>query len=83
VIRLPRSSCYGHMAPVVTSANAALLGDSLTDDSFGLTTFTWMNGIAGGNLKLIANSGVSGDTVANMLTRVDNAWNARPGGCRV
>jgi hypothetical protein len=64
------------IAPTVSSANAALIGDSLTDDSFGLTTFTWMNGIAGGNLKLIANSGHSGDTVANMLARVDNAWNA-------
>jgi lysophospholipase L1-like esterase len=64
------------IAPTVSSANAALIGDSLTDDSFGITTFYWMNGIAGGNLKLIANSGLSGDTVANMLARVDNNWNA-------
>jgi lysophospholipase L1-like esterase len=68
------------IAPTVSSANAALIGDSLTDDSFGLTTFYWMNGVAGGNLKLISNAGVSGETVGNMLTRVDNAWDASPRG---
>ena len=57
-----------------------LMGDSLTADSYGLTNFYSMNAKRGGVLKLMANSGVSGETVQNMLSRVNNLYtNVSPG----
>lgn len=64
------------IAPTVSSANAALIGDSLTDDSFGITPFYWMNGILGGGLKVVANSGKAGHKVSDVLARVDNSYAA-------
>lgn len=58
----------------------ALVGDSLTDPSYGLTPYYWGNGLNGGKLQLIANCGVSGNTVANVISRIDNSYtNASPG----
>lgn len=64
-------------------AGTALIGDSLTTHLLGYnwSPFFWINGIAArGGQKLIANAGVAGETVGNMLSRVDNAYtNASPG----
>lgn len=61
----------------------ALIGDSLTTHLLGYnwSPFFWINGLAAkGAQQLVANAGVSGDTVANMLARVNNAYtNASPG----
>lgn len=58
----------------------ALVGDSLTDKTFGLTTAPWLGGIAGGVLQPVHNAGVSADTIANVLARIDNNYlNASPG----
>lgn len=52
-----------------------LVGDSLTDSNFGgLQTGVWMNAISGGKLQYVFNCGVSGNTVANVISRIDNAW---------
>lgn len=81
------SSIYaGCVAPggwsTPSSVRAALMGDSLTTHRLGYnwSPFFWINGLAGGPLQLVANAGVSGDTVSMMLARVDNAYtNAAPG----
>lgn len=58
----------------------ALVGDSLTDPSYALSTFYWLNGLNGGKLQLLANSGVSGNTVQGMLDRINNDYlNVSPG----
>ncbi len=65
--------------------NAVIYGDSLTDERTDLNRnlhpFFWINGIAAkGAQKLVANCGVNGDTVAQMLARVNNSYtNASPG----
>ena len=60
--------------------SAALMGDSLTADSYGLTSFYTYNGANGGKLKLGANCGVSGHTIENMLSRMHNLYtDALPG----
>jgi len=68
---------------VPTSVNTALMGDSLTTHLLGYnwSPFWWANGLAaGGALKLIANAGISGNTIGDMLARVNNAYtNATPG----
>lgn len=62
------------------SLTTALMGDSLTDDSYGLTSFYGINGLTGGKMKLLANSGVQANTVGDMLARVDNNYlHANPG----
>jgi lysophospholipase L1-like esterase len=66
------------LTPVAT----ALIGDSLTTHLLGYnwSPFWWFNGINGGPLKMVANAGISGNTVGDMLARVDNAYtNATPG----
>lgn len=61
-------------------ATAALMGDSLTDDAYTLSNFYLVNGANGGKVKLLANSGVTSNTVSNMLSRVDNLYtDASPG----
>lgn len=65
-----------------SSQAVALMGDSLTTHRLGYnwSPFQWINGLAGGPLQLIANAGVAGETVGNMLARVDNAYtNVNPG----
>lgn len=56
------------------SINSVVAGDSITADSFGLSNFYWFNGRCGGVLKLIANIGVSSNTVGNLLARIDNLY---------
>ncbi|MFZ4286645.1 SGNH/GDSL hydrolase family protein [Variovorax sp. HJSM1_2] len=52
-------------------------GDSLTDPGYGeLHTGYGLNARAGGVLKPIANIGVAGHTVRNLLDRINNPWNA-------
>lgn len=58
----------------------ALIGDSLTDKAYGLTSFFWLNGLNGGKLSLIANAGISGDTVGDVLLRVDSSYTSSPPG---
>lgn len=75
----------GPAPAALLSALTALYGDSLTDKNFALGRnlhpFWWFNGLAAkGALKLVANCGVNGDTVAQMLARVNNSYtNASPG----
>lgn len=65
------------------SERTALMGDSLTTHLLGYnwSPFWWANGIAaGGALKLVANAGISGNTIGDMLARVNNAYtDATPG----
>ena len=72
----------GRGTPVVAAppALAALMGDSLTDKQYNYTPWYWQNGLAGGVLKTIHNGGLSGDTVAEMLARVNNSYTASPSG---
>lgn len=74
----PRS--FGR-APIITppaNVNAALVGDSLT--AFGTSSFYWINGLNGGPLSVVINAGVSGQTVADVLARINNSFtNATPG----
>jgi lysophospholipase L1-like esterase len=52
----------------------AMVGDSLTDFSFGLSTAYWMNGANGAPLQIIANAGVSGNTIQDVINRIDNTY---------
>lgn len=58
------------------SVRVALMGDSLTTHLLGYnwSPIFWWNGLLGGKLQVVANAGVAGDTVANMLSRVDNSY---------
>jgi lysophospholipase L1-like esterase len=63
------------------SANFAVVGDSLTDEAYGsLHTATSLNALSGGVLRMVANIGVAGNTVAQVLARIDNAYTASPPG---
>ena len=70
---------------VAPSVRTALIGDSLTDKNVALGRnlhpFWWLNGLAAsGAQKLVANAGINGNTAAQMLARVNNAYsNASPG----
>lgn len=54
------------------------VGDSLTTNvGYNLSPFFWWNGLAaGGALVLTHNLGVAGETTAQILARMDNAYNA-------
>lgn len=68
----------GRNAPPMSS-RTALFGDSLTTHLLGynLSDAFWINGMqAKGAQQIVANAGVSGDTIADMLARVDNAYTA-------
>ncbi len=56
----------------------ALMGDSLTTHllDYNWSPIFWGNGLLGGALKVVANAGISGDTVGDMLARVSNAYTA-------
>ena len=72
----------GVIAAGLTRINnlAALMGDSLTADSYGLTTYNVINAANGGKMKLMANSAVAGEGIASMLSRINNSYlNASPG----
>jgi len=69
-----------HGGKLSVGLNVALMGDSLTDPSYGLTTFFGINAKCGGKMVLLANSGISGNTVGNMLSRVNNSYSASPPG---
>lgn len=56
------------------TANAALIGDSLTAYSYGLLhPMTWIFGRNGAPFRIIKNLGVASQTVGDMLARVHNA----------
>lgn len=70
---------YAGSTPPQVSARTALLGDSLTTHLLGYNWAPafWINGLAaGGGLQIVANAGINGNTVADMLARVDNAYTA-------
>lgn len=77
------ATLYAGQAGPPPAEATALIGDSLTTHllDYNWSPFFWINGIAAkGGQKLIANAGVSGDTIAQMLARVDNEYtNANPG----
>jgi lysophospholipase L1-like esterase len=52
----------------------AAVGDSLTDFAFGLSTVPWMIGANGAPLQFIANAGVSGNTIQDVINRIDNTY---------
>lgn len=71
------------LLPVTSDAPAAgvspltaLIGDSLTEHAFGSTPFYWQNGLIGGQLELIANSGHSGQTLGGFLGQIENDYTA-------
>jgi len=72
---------YAGRAAPAPSERALLVGDSLTSLSYGsLHPYTWSLGINGGVLKPVANIAVAGETVADVLARIDNDYtNATPG----
>lgn len=73
---------FAGIAPPPVSARTALLGDSLTTHLLGYnwSPIFWGSGLNGGPLQIVANAGISGNTVGDMLARVDNAYtNATPG----
>lgn len=77
--QLPRAIRMAKTAPAIQTA---MIGDSLTTHRLGYnwSPFQWINGLAGGVLQLVANAGVAGETVSNMLARVDNDYtNVNPG----
>lgn len=78
---LSGQSVYGGRFAFAPSVDTALVGDSLTQDAtYGLTSVTYMGGIAGGILKPVFNAGVAGETTAQILSRIDNSYtNASPG----
>ena len=60
---------------VPLNPRTALVGDSLTALSYGpLHPYTWMNGVAGGALKFVANCGVASDTIQDVINRIDNSF---------
>ena len=61
-----------------TSVRTALIGDSLTTHLLGYnwSPVFWFNGLNGGPLQVVANAGISGNTIADMLARVDNLYSA-------
>lgn len=52
----------------------ALIGDSLTDPGYGYSDFYWMNGLNGGKLQLVANSGVYANTIEQVTARIGNLY---------
>lgn len=67
---------YAGIASPAPAIETALYGDSEQTALLGcnLSPFFWHNGLSGGALKVIANSAVSGTTVAQQLARVDNLY---------
>ena len=69
---------YGGRVAVPSLATVALVGDSLTDKTYGLSPFPVANGVSGGRLQVIENVGVQSQTVAQVLARIDNQHDASP-----
>lgn len=69
----------GRSAPL--SPRLLLVGDSLTSLSYGsLHPYTWTIGLNGGVLQPVANIAIAGNTVADILARIDNLYtDASPG----
>ena len=71
---------YAGRANNLPPATVAFVGDSLTDPSYNVSPWYWALGVCGGVLAPIINAGVSGNTYANIQSRIDNAYtNASPG----
>lgn len=75
------ATVYAGRNPPPPPVNLVMVGDSLTAMSYGeLHEVAWLNARAGGPLKMIANIGVAGNTVNDILSRIDNSYtNASPG----
>jgi hypothetical protein len=69
---------YGGRVAVPSLATVALVGDSLTDKTYGLSPFPVANGVSGGRLQVIENIGVQSQTVSQVLARIDNQHDASP-----
>jgi lysophospholipase L1-like esterase len=75
----PAPAAYTSLA-VQPSARVALMGDSLTDrreiaPTRNWSPFFWSNGLGtNGGQQLVQNCGVNGDTVGQMLARVNNSF---------
>lgn len=63
-------------AATAPHARTILVGDSLTTHLLGynLSPFFWANGLLGAPLKPVGNLGVSGNTVADVLARINNSY---------
>lgn len=72
---------YAGLVAPPPSVRALLVGDSLTSLSYGPRhPYTWTLGLNGGVLKPVANIAIAGNTVADVLARIDNDYtNATPG----
>lgn len=84
--RLQTRTRYGRGQPVPPpppppSVRTLLVGDSLTALSYGsLHPYTWSLGLNGGYLQPVANIAIAGNTVGDILARIDNSYtNATPG----
>lgn len=58
----------------LTNRNMAWIGDSLTERAFGSTPFYWQNALSGAPLKLLANSGHSGQSVFGLIGQIDSDY---------
>lgn len=67
---------YGGMTNGPSNQILAAVGDSLTDRLYELETNTISVGIAGGKFTQALNIGVQGNTVQDILARIDNSYNA-------
>lgn len=68
---------YGGRFPPAPDVATVLIGDSLTDAvGYNLSPAYLMIGLIGGPLRIIANIGVAGETVQQLLARIDNAYTA-------
>lgn len=83
--RLQTRTPYGRGQPVpppsLPPAGLLFVGDSNMSQSYGfLHPYTWALGIAGGVLKPVANIAIAGQTVGDVLARINNLYtDATPG----
>lgn len=68
------SDILGGRFAFLPSELTALVGDSLTAPSYELTTATIAGGVAGGVLRPVVNIGVQGETVGQILARINNSY---------
>lgn len=64
----------GTRVSAAPSPVSAYVGDSLTDNSYEITTGTWMGGLNTGFMRPALNAGIAGDTVSMVLARIDNLY---------
>lgn len=54
--------------------NTAIIGDSISTESYGLSSAYWATALTGGRARIILQGGVGGASVDNWLTWIDNSW---------